>query len=113
VKIILSIQSQISYKAEIGNNIRLPHSAFGLVISSKAKIGNNVTIFHLVTIGINEKKCHKDILRCVEIGDNCYLSCGAKVISSKVGDNTIVGPNAVVYKDVTENRVVLNSVINV
>jgi len=111
LKVFLSIQSQISYKARIGKNIRLPHIGFGVVISAKAIIGDNVTIYHLVTIGINENKCLKQDNRCVEIEDNCYLSVGAKIISSKVGKNSVIGPNAVVYKDTPENSYIFDMVV--
>ena len=110
IKSVLSLQSQISYKATIGKNIRLPHKAFGVIISAKALIGDNVTIFHLVTIGINEKKCNMLDKFCVEIGNNCYISCGAKIISSKLYDDVIIGPNSVVYKDVFKGQIVLNKV---
>jgi len=110
IKVLFSIQSQISYKAKIGRGIRLPHIGFGVVISAKAVIGNNVTIYHLVTIGINEFKCKKDETKCVKIGDNCYISTGAKIISSKVGANSIIGPNAVIFKDIDENSKVFNKV---
>ncbi|SIR46694.1 LbetaH domain-containing protein [Halanaerobium kushneri] len=109
LKVILNINSQISYKAKIGSNIRMPHMGQGVVISSKSIIGNNVTIFHQVTIGINENLKGKN--QEIYIGNNCYISAGAKIISSKMGDNVVVGPNAVVYKDVENDSVVLNQVL--
>lgn len=98
IKMLLNINCQISYKATIGANIRLLHIGEGVIISSKSVIGNNVTIYHQVTIGINEflKSENQKIV----IGDNCYISAGAKVISCKLGENVKVGPNAVVYKDI-------------
>lgn len=111
IRVLLSIHSQISYKAIIGRRIRLPHTGFGVVISAKAYIGDNITIYHLVTIGINEFKCKKNSDVCVEIGDNCYISTGAKIISSKVGANSIIGPNAVIYKDISENSRVFTMMI--
>ena len=110
VKLFFSLHSQISYKSTIGRRIRLPHIGFGVIISAKATIGNDVTIFHLVTIGINEFKCKKQDLDCVEIGNNCYLSAGAKIISSKVGNGSVIGPNAVVYQNIKENSKIFNMV---
>lgn len=95
--LLLSIDAQISYKAVIGKNIKLPHSANGVVISSKAKIGNNVTIFHQCTIGINESKPIDE--QFINIGNNCILSAGCKIISCSIGDNCHIGANAVVVKD--------------
>lgn len=51
---LLRINCQISYKATIGKNIRLLHSGMGVVISSKAIVKDNQTIYHQVTLGINE-----------------------------------------------------------
>lgn len=110
IKVLLSIQSQISYKAKIGSRIRLPHIGFGVVISAKAAIGNDVTIYHLVTIGINENKCHDDREECVFIGDNCYIGAGAKIISSKIGNHVMIGVNAIVYKDIPDKTTVLNQI---
>jgi serine O-acetyltransferase len=110
LKAFLNINCQISYKAKIGKNIRLPHIAVGVVISSKAIIGDNVTIFHQVTIGVKEDI--EENMQNIIIGDNCYISTGAKIISCKLEDNVVVGPNAVVYKDVSSRtKVFANSVI--
>ena len=100
-KIVLNINCQISYKACIGSNIKLPHIGQGVIISPKAKIGNNVTIYHQVTIGVNEFL--NDDKQKIIIGNNCYLSTGAKVISCVVGENVTIGPNAVVYKNLNSN----------
>lgn len=101
VYFLLRIDAQISYKSEIGHSIRLPHSAMGVVISSKAIIGNNVTIYHHVTIGVNENK--PDEKKKVIVKDNCYLSTGCKVISCVLNENCKIAPNAVVYKDLPAN----------
>jgi serine O-acetyltransferase len=100
-KIILNINCQISYMATIGSNIRLPHIAEGVIISPKAEIGNYVTIFHQVTIGINESLSEEK--QAISIGDGCYISAGAKIISCKIGKNVKIGPNAVVYKNIEDN----------
>lgn len=104
---ILNVDAQISYKAEIGSDIRLPHSANGVVISAKAVIGDHQTIYHQVTVGINENKPLEE--QRIIIHDNCYLSAGCKVISCEVGAGSRIGPNAVVYKDLPENSVYVAS----
>lgn len=101
---LLGIDAQISYKAVLGDYIRFPHKAMGVVISPKAIIGNHVSIFHHVTIGVNES-LPKDRQK-IEIGNNCYLSTGCKIISCKVSDNCRIAPNAVVYKDLPSNSLV-------
>lgn len=92
------MDTQISYKATLGNYIRFPHRAMGVVISPKALIGNHITIYHHVTIGVNESKSKE--MQSIVIGDNCYLSTGCCIISCKVSDNCKIAPNAVVYKNI-------------
>ena len=103
----LQIDSQISYKAVIGYNIRLLHRGNGVVISAKAILGNNLTIYHQVTIGINENKPVSE--QTIVIKDNCYLSAGCKVISCTIGENCKIGPNAVVYKDLPSGSLYVSS----
>lgn len=95
---------QISYRASIGNRIRLPHRGFGVVISHYATIGNDCTIFHGVTIGVNESRPKEK--RKIVIGNNVYLSAGCKCISCKIGEYSKIGPNAVVYKDIPPRSLV-------
>ena len=101
---IFNINAQIHYGAVIGMNIRLPHKASGVIISKYAIIHNNVTIFHQVTIGINESKSLTN--QKIVIGEGCYLSCGCKIISAVLGNYCKVAPNAVVYKDVPPHTLV-------
>lgn len=98
---IIGVNAQISYKAEIGDNIKLPHSAIGLVISGLAKISDNQIIYHQVTIGVNDNLPLNK--QGIIIKENCLLSAGCKIISSTVGKNCKIGPNAVVYKDLPNN----------
>lgn len=54
-----------------------------------------------VTIGYND-------LYAPIIGDNVMVTCGAKVLGNvKVGNNVIIGVNAVVVKDVPDNATVV------
>jgi serine O-acetyltransferase len=103
---LLNIDAQISYEAEIGSDIRLPHSANGVVISSYAIIEDHQTIYHQVTIGVNEKIPKEE--RKVIIRENCYLSAGCKVISCELSPNCKIGPNAVAYKDLPTNSILVS-----
>ena len=102
VFLFLQIDSQISYKARIGSNLRLLHRGQGVVISSKAIIGNNCTILHQVTIGINETKKETSI----EIGNHVFLGAGAKIISCKICDGCKIGANATIVKDIVKKSIV-------
>ncbi|WP_279122461.1 serine O-acetyltransferase [Holdemania filiformis] len=95
---VFCIDAQISFKCRIGKRIRFPHGAQGVVISRYAQIGDDVVIYHGVTIGINERKTN----RYVVIGDGCFIGTGAKIINCKLGDNCLIGANAVAYKDVKD-----------
>lgn len=89
----------ISPKADIGENLKLPHP-IGVVIGSGAKIGNNVTIYQNVTIGWK----YGDIEQCPEIGDNVIIYCNSTLVGDiKIGENTTVGCNSVVLKSVENN----------
>lgn len=78
----------------------------GVVISPKAIIGNYVTIYHQVTLGINEGKPKTE--QKIVVNDNCVLSVGCKVISCVISKNCKVAPNTCVYKDLPENSICNN-----
>ena len=100
VFLFLKNNSQISYKAQIGSRLKLPHSADGVIVSSMAKIGNDVTLFHQVTIGVNEFLEKKD--RLIVIGDRCFIGAGAKVISCKIGNDCRIGANVAITKNLPD-----------
>lgn len=80
---------------------------FSTIISAD-KIGENCWINQQVTIGFNDSKKY-GFGRPI-IGDHVRVSAGAKVCGKiKVGDNSTIGVNAVVVKDVLPNSVVIPS----
>jgi len=78
-----------------------------IVIHPKSRLGKNVTILQGVTIGGNiGKKRHGRLSP--EIEDNVLIGAGAKVLGPIViGENSMIGANAVVTKDVPKNSVVI------
>lgn len=75
---------------------------FGTIINAHS-IGKNCWIHQQVTIGvdIHDKQGNP------KIGNNVRITAGAKIIGKiTIGDNVIVGANAVVVKDVPKNCVV-------
>ena len=84
---------------EIGGGLFI-HHGFSTVISAKS-IGKNCWVNQQVTIGWTNKPNPP------VIGDNVTITCGAKVLGDiHVGDNSIIGANAVVVHDVPNNSVV-------
>lgn len=67
-----------------------------IVISGGCRIGKNFRIHVGVNIGANAGETQAAI-----IGDNVYVGPGAKIIGSvKIGNNSVIGANAVVTRDV-------------
>ncbi len=91
----------ISPNVNIGKGLLLYHFG-GIVIGCNAIIGEYCTISHGVTIG---NKVPSGILP--TIGNNVYISVGAKVLGVlTIGDNCIIGANAVVLDSFTANSVI-------
>ncbi len=90
--------------ATIGKNFFIDHG-MGVVIGETAVIGDNVLIYQGVTLGgtgIVKGKRHPTI------GNNVVIGGGAKVLGNiTVGDNSYIGANAVVIKDVPPNSTVV------
>jgi serine O-acetyltransferase len=75
-----------------------PHGIKGIFVSGESVISENCVIFQQVTIGSNAPV----------IGKNCYIAAGAKIIGAvRVGDNVRIGANAVVFRDIPDNSVVV------
>lgn len=80
----------------IGRGLRIAHYG-SVVVSGKAKIGKNCCIHSATNIGELRGKAPT-------IGDNVYIAPGAKIFGGiTIGDNVMIGANAVVNKDVPPN----------
>lgn len=103
IKLTINRNNHFPLQAQIGKGIRLPHR-IGIVISGNAVIGERCTIFHQVTIGVNDLV--SDAAPC--IGDNCYIGAGAKIVGNvHIGNNVKIGANAVVTEDVPDDMTVV------
>jgi serine O-acetyltransferase len=90
--------------AVLGTGLFIDH-ATGVVIGETAEIGDDVTIYHGVTLGGTGRDTGK---RHPTIGDRVTVGAGAKVLGPiKVGDDSRIGANAVVVKDVPSSAVVV------
>lgn len=74
-----------------------------IVINPKVKVGKNCKIHGDVCIGNNGRKD-----KCPIIGDNVDIGTKACIIGDiKIGDNVVIGANAVVNKSFLESRSIL------
>lgn len=90
--------------ARIGRGLFIDHG-MGVVIGETTIIGDNVILFQGVTLGGTGKEKGK---RHPTIGNNVVIGTGAKVLGNiSIGDNSYVGANAVVIKDVPPNSTVV------
>ncbi len=100
VRNILNIE--IHPAAKIGKRLLIDHGT-GVVIGETAEIGNDVLIYHGVTLGGTGKERGK---RHPTIKDNVTIGAGAKILGPiTIGENSKIGANAVVLKDVPANSI--------
>jgi len=90
--------------AVIGRRFFVDHG-MGVVVGETAIIGDDVLIYQGATLGgtgIVKGKRHPTI------GNNVVIGAGAKVLGNiSIGDNSYIGANAVVIKDVPPNSTVV------
>jgi serine O-acetyltransferase len=90
--------------AKIGKRFFIDHG-LGVVIGETAIVGDDVLLYQGSTLGgtgIVKGKRHPTI------GNNVVIGAGAKVLGNIViGDNSYIGANAVVVKDVPSNSTVV------
>jgi len=90
--------------AKIARGVFIDHGT-GVVIGETAVVGKNVVIYQGVTLGGTGKDKGK---RHPTIMDNVMISAGAKVLGNiTVGENSKIGAQAVVLKDVPANCTVV------
>lgn len=96
-----SLGTHIGYGASFKNTPCFPHGIRGIFVSHNASIGKNAVIFHHVTIGEGRGGAP-------EIGDNCYIGAGAKIIGNiKIGNNVKIGAGCVVAIDIPDDCTVV------
>jgi len=90
--------------AKIGKRFFIDHG-MGVVIGETSIIGDDVLLYQGVTLGgtgLEKGKRHPTI------GNNVVIGTGANVLGNiTIGDNSYIGANAVVVKDVPPNSTVV------
>jgi serine O-acetyltransferase len=101
VQIVTGIE--LPCEVTVGRNFIIDHFG-GIIISGYARFGDNCRIRNGVTVGlrrINEP-------RAPVIGNNVDIGAGAKLLGPiTIGDNTTIGANAVVLRDVPANSIAI------
>lgn len=90
--------------ATIGKGLFIDHG-MGVVIGETSILGDNITLYQGVTLGGTGRERGK---RHPTLGNNVVVGTGAKVLGNiTIGDNSYIGANAVVIKDVPHNSTVV------
>ncbi len=89
---------EIPARCKIGKGLKLPHPR-GIIIHHDAVIGDDVSILHEVTLGVNSDPNQVPIIH-----NKVFIGAGAKIMGGiHLGENSKIGANAVVLKDVPAN----------
>ena len=92
----------VPYQCQIGKGTVFAYQALGVVLHKRAVLGEGCRIQQNVTIGGTSGKEDVPVL-----GNRVQVGAGAMVLGPiHVGDNAIIGANAVVTKDIPANAVV-------
>lgn len=92
----------VPYTAEIGKDTKFAYGGMGCVVHKNTQIGERVIIGQNTTIGRSLDPADYPM-----IGSDVYISAGVRIIGKiHIGNNVIIGANAVVNKDVEDNVIV-------
>ena len=98
----LLFNSTVPASCTLKKGVKFAYCGIGVAIHARCVVGNNCIIGQNVTIGGKSGWYEVPI-----IGDNVEICTGAKILGPvRIGNNVIIGANAVVVKDVPDNCVV-------
>src|SRR5256885_8054039 len=101
IQVITGIE--LPCEAVVGRNFVIDHFG-GIIISGYARFGDNCRIRNGVVVGLRRVEEPRAPL----IGNNVDVGAGAKLLGPiKIGDNSMIGANAVVLSDVPENSIAI------
>ena len=94
---------ELPCEAIVGRNFVIDHFG-GIIVSGYARFGDNCRIRNGVVVGLRRvEEPYAPV-----IGNNVDIGAGAKLLGRiKIGDNSIIGANAVVLDDVPENSIAI------
>ena len=104
---------EIHPAAKIGKNLFIDHG-MGVVIGETSEIGNNVTIYHGVTLGgispAENTDNQRNLKRHPTLKDNVIIGSSAQILGPVIiGENSRIGANAVVLKNVPNNATMVGN----
>lgn len=103
---LLGTASELPAQAFVGVGLCMPHIS-SMIVTPFAAIGSNCKLHQQITIGIDE---YKSVTKGPSIGDRVFIGAGAKIIGPIcIGNDVIIGANAVVTKDVPSNVTVVGA----
>lgn len=92
---------ELPCEVEVGRGFVIDHFG-GIVVSGYARFGDNCRIRNGVVVGLSrvEDPCAP------VIGDNVDIGSGAKLLGPiRIGNNVVIGANAVVIRDVPDDSI--------
>jgi serine O-acetyltransferase len=93
----------LGYTVRLGRRVRIWHHG-GMVLGARA-IGDDVHIRHNTTFGVLNRR---ELTGKPIIGDRVDIGAGACVLGAvTVGDDSVIGPNSVVLRDVPPGSVMM------
>jgi serine O-acetyltransferase len=99
VQIVAGIE--LPCEAVVGRSFVIDHFG-GIIISGYAKFGDNCRIRDGVVVGLRRVEEERAPI----VGNNVDIGSGAKLLGPiRIGDNVLIGANAVVLSDVPENSI--------
>jgi len=92
----------LPYTVKLGRRVRLWHHS-GMILHAES-IGSDVHIRHNTTFGISHTHRNEEL---PVIGNRVDIGCGSCILGNvSVGDDAVIGANAVVIRNVPANAVV-------
>jgi serine O-acetyltransferase len=99
VQIVTGVE--LPCEVKVGKNFVIDHFG-GIIVSGYAKFGDNCRIRNGVVVGL--KSVDRPIAPIV--GNNVDIGAGAKILGAiEIGDNVLIGANAVVLQNVPSNSI--------
>lgn len=109
--ILLNKGIDLPPEVKLGRNVKFPHNSVGTVIHNNTIIEDNVKIYQNVTLRRSDiDKSYKDSkMERIYIEKGAIICAGAKILCKdgelRIGENSIVGANAVLLHSIGANEV--------